>query len=173
MILFAKGAGFVDVASAAEFLREPQAKSSTGSQNGRPLGRLQLRGCGSNSQRERVQNRRRLAVDITSRWLHSNGLRTRAASIGFVNEACLPLLRLHDGAAFQQTQLRIAVPPAYLVGNITSYPKQWPYSTFRPERPRDNSRVVGKPEVMDRLYWNYFRVGPSIAKISGLPGPIH
>ena len=27
--------------------------------------------------------------------------------IGFMNEACLPSLRLHDGAAFQQTQFRI------------------------------------------------------------------
>src|SRR5437667_12017607 len=32
---------------------------------------------------------------------------SRAASIGFVNEACLPPLRLHDGAAFQQTQFQI------------------------------------------------------------------
>jgi hypothetical protein len=32
---------------------------------------------------------------------------SRAASIGFVNEACLPSLRLHDGAAFQQAQFRI------------------------------------------------------------------
>jgi len=32
---------------------------------------------GSNSQREGVQNRRRLAANITSRRLHSNGLQTR------------------------------------------------------------------------------------------------
>jgi hypothetical protein len=32
---------------------------------------------------------------------------SRAASIGFVNKACLPPLRLHDGAAFQQTQFQI------------------------------------------------------------------
>ncbi len=32
---------------------------------------------------------------------------SRAASIGFVNEACLPRLRLHGSAMFQQTQFRI------------------------------------------------------------------
>ena len=31
---------------------------------------------------------------------------SKAASIGFVNEACLPSLRLHDGAASQPTQFR-------------------------------------------------------------------
>src|SRR5207245_7538107 len=64
----------------AELLRKPQAKSGHGSRNGPPLGRLQLCRRGSNSQREGVQNRRRLAANITSRRLHSNGLQDRKST---------------------------------------------------------------------------------------------
>jgi hypothetical protein len=60
----------------AELLREPQAKSGHDSRNGPPLGRLQLRRRGANSQRERVQNRRRLAIDINSGRLRSKSVRT-------------------------------------------------------------------------------------------------
>ena len=39
--------------------------------------------------------------------LENLAMGSRAASIGCVNEACLPPLRLHDGAAFRQTQFQI------------------------------------------------------------------
>src|SRR5712692_6049775 len=54
-----------------------ELKSGNGSRNGPPPRRQQLCRCSSNSQRERLQNGRRLAVDIDSRRLHSNSLQTQ------------------------------------------------------------------------------------------------
>src|SRR5882724_11071226 len=64
------------------------------------------------------------------------------ASIGSVNEACLPPLRLHDGAAFQQIQFQIGDESIESRAHAINARNQFLFEDPGPNPPKKHARRV-------------------------------